>query len=211
VKLLCFLLLSVTAFTDDSVPIFKVTKQELQAAPERFYVIAFHMAGCAPCRRWERDEQPKLKAAGLHVERINSQRNTEWGIAVNPTFWICDKTRPNWRMTYTQGQYVSADQLVEQIERLKTEAKPATGTVFNNPSSVSHSSRQSMINHLMTATQHAGRHRIDDLNQMTDQQLSDLHDSDHNEGTNSNAHWTINPPKKTAQVKRRKGFLFFEW
>jgi hypothetical protein len=75
----------------------------------------------------------------------------------------------------------------------------------------SHESRQTLINHLLNDSIHKGRHTSAELEAMTDQQLSDLHDKEHNtaSGTSSTTHWTIQPQR--VQTVRRKRGLFFRW
>jgi len=75
----------------------------------------------------------------------------------------------------------------------------------------SHESRQTLVDHLLNDSIHKGRHTSAELEALTDQQLSDLHDKEHNtaSGTSSTTHWTIQPQR--VQTVRRKRGLFFRW
>lgn len=216
--------------------------------PNRYYVVAFYKFGCGPCVRWENNEEPKLKAAGISVARVDSERNPKWGIGMNPTFWIADRTSETAVKQYTQGEFKSAAQLLAAIEELNEPQSSCTAEVVQKPVSTvvnpvgavysgepgsSHQSRSALISHLQSGV-HAGKFSARDLEAMTDQELSDLHDSDHNyqAGTKSQ-HWTmptsvVKQPAATNRVyytystcpngncgntssSRRRGFLFFRW
>lgn len=191
-------------------PIFPVTAKEEPVKASPIYVVAFHMNGCQPCQRWERNEQPKLEAAGVEVVRINSQIETKWGVGLNPCFWICrDKVALK---KHSQGEYVTAKELLREIETLSAEPvkSPGVPKLFGRVGT-SHESRETLVSHLLNDSIHKGRHTSAELEAMTDQQLSDLHDKEHNtaSGTSSTTHWTIQP-RRLQTVRRRRG-LFFEW
>lgn len=202
--------LAILCLLIQSAEIFPVTAKEEPVKQLPIYVVAFHMRGCQPCNRWEQNEQAKLESAGVQVVRVNSQIETQWGIGLNPSFWICrDKVALK---KFKQGEYKTAKELLKEIETLSAEPVKSSGVpkLFGRIGT-SQESRQTLVNHLLNDSIHKGRHTSAELEAMTDQQLSDLHDREHNtaSGTSSTTHWTVQP-RRVQTVRRRRG-LFFQW
>lgn len=218
-------------------------------AKNRYYVAAFYKFGCGLCIRWEQNEEHKLKAAGIDVVRVDSERNPQWGVGMNPTFWVCDRTNDTAVKQFTQGEYKTAAQLLELIEEYNEPESSCTPEVVQKPVSTgvnpvvansgfydnkpgsSHQSRDALIRHLQSGV-HAGKFTAQDLAGMSDQELSDLHDSDHNYRAGTKyLHWTmptsVVKPASTqvyqystcpngncgnlSSNRRQRGFLFFRW
>lgn len=216
----------------------------------RYYVVAFYKFGCGPCERWKTYELPKLTAAGIDVVRVDSEQNPKWGVGMNPTFWIADRTNETAVKQYDQGEYKSAAALLTAIEECNEPQSSCTAEVVQKPVSTgvnpvgavydgepgsSHQSRSALISHLQSGV-HAGKFTARDLEAMSDQELSDLHDADHNYRSGTKyLHWTmpttvVKPAASTNRVyyqsscpngncgnmssnrrQRERGFLFFRW
>ncbi len=189
-------------------PIFPVTAKEEKPEPVKesgTYLVVFTASWCGPCQQWKQNERPKLN--GVTITTVDIDKEKQWGVGTVPSFWIVDREtrKPVKKLT----GYTSADTLLKTLS--PDPAKPQGVPVLFGRVGTSHESRQTLINHLLNDSIHKGRHTLAELESMTDQQLSDLHDREHNQATGSasTTRWTIQP-QRVQTVKRRRG-LFFQW
>jgi hypothetical protein len=177
-------------------PIFKPTAPAKESGT---YLVVFSASWCGPCQRWKANEKPKLK--GVFVTSVDIDEQRQWGVASVPEFWIVDRATRNPIKKFSG--YTSAETLMKALS--PPVAEPQIVSASFGHRGTSHESRQTLIDHLMTDGIHKGRHTLTTLQAMTDQQLSDVHDADHNQsaGTPAATQWTVRP-----QVRRRR---LFRW
>lgn len=189
-------------------PIFPVTAKEEK--PETVkesgtYLVVFTASWCGPCQQWKQNERPKLN--GVTITTVDIDKEKQWGVGTVPSFWIVDREtrKPIKKLT----GYTSADTLLDAL--LAEPPKAKSSSALFGRIGTSHESRQTLISHLLTDGIHKGRHTLAELESMSDQQLSDLHDREHSQATGSasTTRWTIKP-QRVQTVKRRRG-LFFQW
>lgn len=174
-------------------PIFPVTAKEEKPEPvkesrRQWYLVS--EPWCSACPAAKR----RFLDKGWPKENILSLAECQAKFGFQPDHVPFEFGDPNWKKT------LSTDP-----------AKPQGVPVLFGRVGTSHESRQTLISHLLTDGIHKGRHTLAQLESMTDQQLSDLHDREHNQATGSasTTRWTIKP-QRVQTVKRRRG-LFFQW
>jgi hypothetical protein len=146
------------------------------------YIVAFTSASCGPCRSWKSVEFPKLEAIGMIPRIIDVNSEPQWGVTRVPEFWVVDrKTR---RALKKFKGYTEAAILLQYenppLPELESKVSDSpryriydgiAGSVLQN--------RSTLIQHLLDDGVHAGKHTREQLNQLGDQQLDDLHTHDH--------------------------------
>lgn len=219
-------------FTVEVVPAFTVEVQAVQQpAKSGRYLVKFTGDHCPPCKSWDRNELPALKAAGFTPTIIDSTHGNTWGVTSLPTFWVVD--RATGKPVEKIVGYTSAETLIGKINDRPDEAtKPIVATpavpapaqkqehvsfsIYSGKAGSSHENRASLIDHLLNEGIHSGRHTSQQLNAMTDSELNYVHESDHG-WSHSQSQPVVriqqsacpggNCPSPQNRAQRRGGFL----
>lgn len=163
-----------------AVVVVKDEQAETVKAPEKpYYIVMFTASWCQPCQTWKNNGNPqKIRNAGYNFTPVDIDENPQWKSKVDryPTFWIVDHATRN-----PQFKFIGSTPSETIIQKAQQLAAPKT----EKPQSIyglvgtSHESRETLIDHLMNGDVHRGRHTLSKLQGMTDNQLNELHDSDH--------------------------------
>lgn len=178
-----------------------------------WYVAVFTSRTCEPCKRLKERTIPELRRAGINVRVIDidsDEYDNVWNVSRVPEIRIIDLQTRKLRRKHIG--FVSASMLLaaEKPAPEKPE-KPASqissSHIFNGEKGSSHENRESLIEHLLTEGIHAGRHTFSELTAMTDQQLSDLHDEEHDQHEKRTGQSSPKPPQwvrpGTVQMQSR--------
>lgn len=93
--------------------IFKPTGRYAQPAKSGRYLVKFTGDHCPPCKTWDANELPKLKAAGFTPTIVDSTHGNTWGVTSLPTFWIVD--RATGKPVEKATGYTSAAELIQVL------------------------------------------------------------------------------------------------
>lgn len=148
---------------------------------KRERVLMFKADWCGPCNLFVRNEIPKLKEVGWtvgdeysHIQYLSDAEAGKYGVGGLPGFVYLIDEKPVGSVT----GYMTAKQFTDWTQTVrapKATARANTGNHWTFPGS----GREDLIQHL--AGENHG-HSVDQLRQMTDMQLYQLHDSDHESG-----------------------------
>lgn len=101
---------------------------------DEYYYIKLTAGYCAPCKKWDRDEKPKLKAVGLDVVEIDIEKNPQvmrdFGVTTIPTFIPCIKEGKR-ALKKVDGKSVikgnlSGEDLIKNIDEIHKSLNPST-------------------------------------------------------------------------------------
>lgn len=173
---------------------------------------------CGYCPAAKLEAEKAAKELGVKLEVFDWDRHAEVRRRVRvtsvPTIFIVRDDKISFA---SEGKFVgrvSASRIVERARGGKTVTKTRTVTrtssIYNGDPGSSHESRGSLISHLLSDGIHAGRHTRAELDAMTDQALSDLHDAEHNAATGRAPQW-VRPGISTTTTRTRSRGLFFDW
>ena len=109
-------------FTVSVEPILPVFTVDVEAAektspPERkpVYFVLFATRSCSPCKRWQRDELPKIVAAGYQVIIVDVDQESQWGVSRVPEIWRCRRSTST-RIGAPFKGFTRAEKLLEAKE-----------------------------------------------------------------------------------------------
>lgn len=147
-----------------------------------YYVVMFTASYCGPCQNYKNSGKPaELKAAGYPLTYIDTQRNSSFYSGSIPKFWLCkDKEKVH---EWPAGA-VDPSTILAKIRELKGQ-KPASSGNFFGRKGTSHESRETLIAHLLSDGIHQGRHTKASLESLSDSELVELHDSEHEKAGHS--------------------------
>lgn len=147
-----------------------------------YYVVMFTASYCGPCQSYKRSSSPsKMKDAGYPITYIDVQENPTFYKGSIPKFWICkDQQKVH---EWSPGA-ISPDTILAKIRELKGQKK-ALNSGFFGRKGTSHESRQTLIDHLFEDGIHKGRHSKQELEAMSDSELVELHDQEHEKAGHS--------------------------
>lgn len=156
------------------------------------YVVKFTAPWCGHCRSPKVMEAVSvLKQSGYRVVETDvdlpankiyldrsiygtgsSKINEEHFVRALPFFWVVDaKTRQPLRSRLGIISLNDVDVQPVSVSR--------SSWMWNGRRGSSHENRESLIRHLMEGDVHKGKHSLQKLNAMSDEQLNDLHNADH--------------------------------
>lgn len=147
-----------------------------------YYVVMFTASYCGPCQNYKNSGKPaELKAAGYPLTYIDTQRNPSFYSGSIPKFWICkDKQKVH---EWPAG-VVDPSTILAKIRELKGQ-KPASSGSFFGRKGTSHETRETLIEHMLSDGIHQGRHTKASLEAMSDSELVELHDREHEKAGHS--------------------------
>lgn len=147
-----------------------------------YYVVMFTASYCGPCQNYKNSKKPdELKAAGYPLTYIDTQRNSSFYSGSIPKFWICkDKQKVH---EWPAGA-VDPSTILAKIRELKGENKPSSGNFFGRKGT-SHETRETLIEHMISDGIHQGRHTKSSLESLSDSELVELHDREHEKAGHS--------------------------
>lgn len=147
-----------------------------------YYVVMFTASYCGPCQNYKNSEKPaELKAAGYPLTYIDTQKNKDFYSGRIPKFWLCkDKQKVH---EWPDGA-VDPSAILAKIRELKGQ-KPASSGNFFGRKGTSHESRETLVEHLLSDGIHQGRHAKASLESLSDSELVELHDKEHEKAGHS--------------------------
>ena len=141
-----------------------------------YYVVMFSASYCGPCRDYKASGKlDAIKKAGYKVAVVDIQENSSFYYGKIPKFWIAKNEQKVYE--WSPGT-VSPEVILAKIKDLKGE-KTRVSTNFFGRKGTSHESRQTLIEHLLGDGIHKGRHTKESLESMSDSELVELHDREH--------------------------------
>lgn len=94
----------------------------------KYYILKWTATWCGPCKQWDKNEEDKLKKAGIETRKIYEKDRKadfkKFNIGSMPTFWICTKEDTKFYKGYQYEGYNAkknvntADFLIKEIKRL---------------------------------------------------------------------------------------------
>lgn len=167
-------------------PVFTVEVHEsmLDAAhvESDYYVVMFTASWCGSCQSYKNSGKPqKLKDAGYPITYIDIQQTTGFYSGSIPRFWLC-KDQQKVHEWPTGG--VDPDAILRKIRDLKGVPSQKKPELFGRKGT-SHESRETLIKHMLDDGIHAGRHTKASLEAMSDSDLVELHDREHEKAGHS--------------------------
>lgn len=171
---------------------FKVIKTETVTVESSevdrdYYIVRFHTQYCQPCKAYESSGKLNRLKKIVYVVDVDLDEQPKWRNRISllpavqrvPTFWLIrhkDKTR----VVKSWEGAVDPETVAVEIRERKTASNPTKsyGSIYGQVGT-SHESRATLINHLLNDGIHKGRHSLNQLNSMTDDQLNRLHEDDH--------------------------------
>lgn len=141
-----------------------------------YYVVMFTASYCGPCQSYKNSAKPEeLKAAGYPLTYIDVQQNSSFYSGRIPKFWICkDQQKVH---EWAPGA-VSPTTILAKIRELKGQKTTASGNFFGRKGT-SHETRETLIQHLLEDGIHKGWHTKQSLESLSDSELVELHDREH--------------------------------
>ena len=146
-------------------------------AESDYYVVMFTASYCGPCQNYKNSGKPaELKAAGYPLTYIDTQRNSSFYSGSIPKFWLCkDKKKVH---EWPAGA-VDPSTILAKIRELKGKASPNSTPEFFGRKGTSHENRGTLIDHMLEDGIHKGLHTRTSLESLSDSELVELHDEEH--------------------------------
>lgn len=178
--------------------------QEVTVVGKEYYVTMFTASYCSQCISSKRDDIPTLKAAMPRTILVDVEKKPEWtkpkrikfkdrtishdGIRLLPTYWLIEVNSNG--EEYVVKEWVGRTSssiilkelptVVQQEQKAVPNVVDSSVSIYNGKSGSSHQNRRTLINHLLNDGIHRGKHSSEKLNRMTDIELDNLHNQDHN-------------------------------
>jgi len=141
-----------------------------------YYVVMFSASYCEPCRDYKASGKlDAIKKAGYKVAVVDIQENSSFYYGKIPKFWIAKNEQ---KVHEWSPGTVSPEVILAKIRDLKGD-RPKVSTNFFGRKGTSHESRRTLIEHLLSDGIHKGRHTKESLESMSDSELVELHDREH--------------------------------
>lgn len=161
-------------------PAFTVEVHEsmLDAAhvESEYYVVMFTASYCGPCRDYkDSGKLDAIKKAGYKVTLVDIQQNKSFYYGSIPKFWIAKDQQKVYE--WSPGA-ISPDTVIAKIRELKGQKATASDSFFGRKGT-SHETRDTLIQHLLEDGIHKGRHTKQSLELLSDSELVELHDREH--------------------------------
>jgi len=186
------------------------TVSQSACVKNQYYVVMFSADYCTHCKIGKDYDIPVLKTTMPRTMIVDVQQDTQWkkpknirfksgvrkhsGIKSLPTFWLVEVGSSGKESVVEEWVGKTSHTTITSKLRTVTDSvtakstvdvevlveSPANSNIYNGRSNSSHKNRNSLINHLMREGNHAGKHNLNNLNNMSDESLDRLHDRDHN-------------------------------
>lgn len=146
-------------------------------AESDYYVVMFTASYCGPCQNYKNSSKPaELKAAGYPLTYIDTQKNSSFYSGSIPKFWLCkDKQKVH---EWPAGA-VDPSTILAKIRELKGKTSPKKASDFFGRKGTSHETRETLIGHMLEDGIHKGLHTRASLEILSDSELVELHDREH--------------------------------
>lgn len=148
----------------------------------RYFFRVFTADWCGGCREFKNAGRIKELQQTAEVEVIDIDKDKTYSdVPSIPRVRIYDRETGKWINEWIGNQSTSAMRN-EYSKKLTSVAKPASREPsLYGRAGTSHESRETLIHHLLADGIHQGRHSRLDLERMSDRELVDLHDNEHEE------------------------------
>lgn len=205
--------------------------ESLEVVPTRdAYVVKFTRSNppCGPCNHWDTYVKPILEAEGVRVEVIdvsnpkNAAVVKKYGVTAYPTLYLCRASTKK-LLDSTQYEYVGATELLSLIDNLLSTKVTSYPQRVSNPTYIpldltystptqqpkltipnstgphwTYNGEGSLVQHLIDT--HG--YNSSQLNGLSYQECSRLHDAAHNAETGTRKTWS-SPVRRTRKSSRR--------
>lgn len=191
--LMCNTLFAQRMVITERVQSFVITERQEQpnttVIDTEYEVVICSAKWCSPCQVYKKSGKIEKIRTKYRVAEVDTDERKDWAALLHdgiPAVWLIRKSDripiKKWAGTV---DLETIEREVTKARQNKTTTKITTKTILRNPSlfglvGTSHQSRETLINHLHNDGIHRGRHSLNDLQNMSDDELNELHKIDHN-------------------------------
>lgn len=161
--------------------------KDAKAKPEPTHYVYFFTADwCGVCKQYKAAGKLQQIKDAVPVKEIDVENaeNSKWRSQVTryPSMWVvsADEKQILWRSSGTMDPASVIDAYKKNAPS-KAAKPPARQPELYGSKGTSHESRETLIQHLLRDGIHRERHTMEELNAMSDRELVNLHDQEHEE------------------------------
>jgi len=145
----------------------------------RYFFRFFTADWCTYCQKFKNEGKLKELQTLTEVEIVDTDKDKSYGSMSLPTIRLYDRETGK-QVNGWVGYQDTSSMKAKYLEKVSSVPKPAArDNSFYGRKGTSHESRETLIRHLLTEGIHQGRHTRADLERLSDRELVDLHDEEH--------------------------------
>ncbi len=145
----------------------------------RYFFRFFTADWCTYCQKFKNEGKLKELQTLTEVEIVDTDKDKSYGSMSLPTIRLYDRETGK-QVNEWVGYQSTLSMKARYLEKVSAAPKPAArDNSFYGRKGTSHESRETLIQHLLNEGIHQGRHTRTDLEQLSDRDLVDLHDEEH--------------------------------
>lgn len=145
----------------------------------RYFFRFFTADWCGYCKKFKNDGKLKELQALTEVVIVDTQKDKSYGSMTLPTIRLYDRETDR-QLNEWVGYQNTMSMKARYLEKVSAAPKPpARDNSFYGRKGTSHESRETLIQHLLKDGIHQGRHTRESLDGLSDHELVELHDEEH--------------------------------